>query len=118
MAKKEKDEVVVEEKKDNFFKRAFRDMKENAKAQHEVDKANFAAAKAEAKATFEENRGTNTWRKAKADAKQVWDDAHMSPAERTAKVREEQARQIEEANERIRVANERYEAAKVEKKKK
>lgn len=34
----------------NFFKGAFNDMKESAKAQHEVDKANLAAAKAEAKA--------------------------------------------------------------------
>ena len=101
-----------------FFKDAFSDMKESAKAQHEVDKANFAAAKAEAKANFEENRGTNTFRKAKEQAKQSWDDAHMSPAERTAKVRDEQKKQIEEANERIRVANERYNAAKVEKKKK
>ena len=106
------------EKKENFFKKAFREMRENAKTQHEVDKANFAAAKAEAKANFEENRGSNTWKKAKAQAKQSWDDAHMSPSERTAKIREEQQKQIEEANERIKFANERYEAAKVEKKKK
>ncbi|MBQ7351473.1 MAG: hypothetical protein IJW59_01205 [Clostridia bacterium] len=106
------------EKKDNFFKKAFKDMAENTKAQHEVDKANFAAAKAEAKANFEENRGSNTWKKAKAIGKQSWDDAHMSPAERTAKVRAEQAKQIEEANARIEAANARYEAAKVEKKKK
>ena len=69
----------------DFFKNAFKDMKESAKSQHEVDKANFAAAKAESKANFEENRGTNTFRKAKALGKQSWDDAHMSPAERTAK---------------------------------
>ena len=113
------------EKKDNiikktgkFFKEAFQDMGESAKAQHAVDKANLKAAKAEARANFEENRGTNTLRKTKAEAKQVWDDAHMSPKERTAKIREEQARQIEEANERIAAANERYEAAKVTKKKK
>ena len=106
------------EKKENFLKKAFREMGENAKAQHEVDKANFKAAKAEAKANFEENRGTNTFKKAKAQAKQTWDDAHMSPSERTAKMRAEQEKQIEEANERIKAANERYEAAKVEKKKK
>ena len=113
------------EKKDNIFKKAgrglkkaFKDMGESAKAQHQVDKANFAAAKAEAKANFEENRGTNSLKKAKAIAKQSWNDAHMSPAERTAKVRAEQQKQIEEANERIKVANERYQAAKVEKKKK
>ncbi len=108
----------MSEKKENFFKKAFREMGESAKAQHEVDKANFAAAKAEAKANFEENRGTNTFRKAKEQAKQSWDDAHMSPAERTSKMREEQKKQIEEANERIKLANERYNAAKVEKNKK
>lgn len=37
-----------------FFKNAFNDMKENAKAQHEVDKANFDAVKAESKANWEE----------------------------------------------------------------
>ena len=67
-----------------FFKKAFGDMKESTKAQHEVDKANFAAAKAEAKANFEENRGRNTYARAKADARKNWDDAHMSPAERAA----------------------------------
>lgn len=36
----------------DFFKKAFHDMKESAKAQHEVDKANFAAVKAESKATW------------------------------------------------------------------
>lgn len=39
-----------------FFKKAFNDMKESAKAQHEVDKANFEAAKArtaEANARYE-----------------------------------------------------------------
>ena len=38
----------------NFFKNAFRDMKESAKAQHKVDKANFEAVKAEARAQWEE----------------------------------------------------------------
>ncbi len=103
------------EKKENFMKKAFRDMAESAKAQHEVDKANFKAIKAEAKANFEENRGTNSLKKAKAIAKQSWDDAHMSPAERTAKVRAEQQKQIEDANERIRLANQKCQASKVEK---
>ena len=101
------------EKKENFIKKAFRDMKENAKAQHEVDKANFAAARAEARANFEENRGPNTFKKAKEMAKQSWNNAHMSPTERTAKVREEQQRQIAEANTRIETANERYKTAKL-----
>lgn len=49
-----------------FFKKAFQDMKASAKAQHEVDKANFEAAKAEAKAN--------------------WEEAKMSPAARQAKM--------------------------------
>lgn len=125
MEKKEVKQEVKKEKKENiltktgkFFKEAFHDMAQSAKAQHEVDKANLEAVKAESKANFEENRGSNSLKRAKAQAKQSWDDAHMSPAERTAKVRAEQAKQIEQANERIRIANEKYEAVKVEKKKK
>ncbi len=103
------------EKKENFFKKAFREMGENAKAQHEVDKANFEAVKTESKANFEENRGTNTLNKAKAQAKQSWDDGHMSSSERTAKTREIQRKQIEEANARKVAAEERYKKAKVNK---
>ena len=106
------------EKKENFLKKAFKDMAESAKAQHEVDKANIAAVKAESRANFEENRGTNTWKKAKAQAKQSWDEAHMSPSERTMKTRAEQAEAIKAANERKEAAEARYAAAKVEKKKK
>lgn len=95
-----------------FFKKAFNDMKESAKAQHEVDKANLEAAKAESKANFEENRGRNTFAKAKADAKKSWDDAHMSPAERSAKMQEEREAQIAAAKARTAEANARYEEAK------
>ena len=100
--KKVNNEEKVEKKENiltktgKFFKNAFHDMAENTKAQHEVSKAEFAAAKAEAKANFEENRGTNTLKRAKEIGKQSWDDAHMSPSERTAKTREEQKKQIEE----------------------
>lgn len=110
-------EEEKQQKKEGFFKKAFREMGENAKAQHQVDKANFAAVKAESKANFEENRGTNTWKKAKEMGKKSWNDAHMSPAERTERTREEQAKQIEEANTRKVAAEERYEKAKVSKKK-
>ena len=34
----------------NFLKKAFNDMKDSAKEQHKVDKANWEAAKAESKA--------------------------------------------------------------------
>ena len=95
-----------------FLKKAFRDMKESAKAQHEVDKAEFRAAKAEAMANFEENRGHNTLKRAKKMGKQSWDDAHMSPAERAAKDQEARDARIAEANARTEAANARYDAAK------
>lgn len=95
-----------------FFKNALEDMKESAKAQHEVDKANFEAVKAESRANFEENRGHNTYARAKAEAKQHWDDAHMSPAERAEAMQRERQEQIAAAKERTAAANERLEAAK------
>ncbi len=98
-----------------FFKKAFSDMKASTKAQHEVDKANLAAAKAEAKANFEENRGTNTFAKAKADAKKSWDDAHMSPSKRAAADQEKRNAQIAQANQRKAESDARYDAAKVKK---
>ncbi len=106
----------MEEKKENLLKKAFKDMGENAMAQHAVDKANLEAIKAESKANFEENRGANTLKRAKENAKQSWDDAHMSPAERTAKVRAEQEKQIAEANERTAAAKSRCVKAKAERK--
>ena len=75
-----------------FFKKAFADMKESTKAQHEVDKANFAAAKAEAKAN--------------------WEEAKMSPSQRQAKMQEERDAQIAAAKERKAAADVRTQAAK------
>ena len=75
-----------------FFKKAFADMKESTKAQHEVDKANLAAAKAEAKAN--------------------WEEAKMSPSQRQAKMQEERDAQIAAANERKVAADAHIDAAK------
>ena len=75
-----------------FFKKAFGDMKESAKAQHEVDKANFAAAKAEAKVN--------------------WEEAKMSPSQRQAKMQAKREAQIAEANERRAAAEARISATK------
>ncbi len=86
-----------------FFKQAFRDMKESAKAQHEVDCAEFTAVKAESKAFFEEHRGHHTFRKAKEDAK------NAQPVVRMQKERETR---LAAAQERTLKANARYEAAK------
>ena len=77
-----------------FFKNAFKDMKESAKAQHDVDKANWNAAKAESKAQWEE---------AKA----------MSKSETRKKLMQsERDKQIAAANERKAAAEARINAAK------
>lgn len=65
-----------------FLKKAFNDMKESANAQHEVDKANFAAVKAENKAQWEEAK------------------AMGNPATRKAVLQAQRDKQIEEANRR------------------
>ena len=77
-----------------FLKNAFRDMKESAKAQHEVDKANFAAAKAESKAQWEEAK------------------AMANPDRRKAMMQAERDAQIAAANEREDAGNERIAKAK------
>ena len=76
-----------------FFKKAFADMKENAKAQHEVDKANLAAIRAESKAQWEEAKAMGNPETHKV----------MMQAERNA--------QIEEANKRKAEAEARIKAA-------
>ena len=76
----------------SFFKKAFADMRESTKAQHEVDKANWNAAKAESKAQ--------------------WEEAKMSPSQRQAKMQEERDAQIAAANERKAAADARTQAAK------
>lgn len=75
-----------------FLKKAFNDMKESAREQHQVDKANFAAAKAESRAQ--------------------WEEAKMSPAGRREKQSSERMEQLAAANERIAAAGERIEYAK------
>ena len=84
-----------------FFKCAFADMKESTKAQHELDKANF-----------EENRFHNTFKKAKENSKESWENAKMSPAERTQKMQQEREEAIKAAQERKAAADKRYEEAK------
>ena len=72
--------------------KAFASMKKSAKAQHEVDKANFAAAKAEAKAN--------------------WEEAKMTPSQRQEKMQEDRDAQIAAANERKVASDARTQAAK------
>ena len=76
----------------NFLKKAFQDMKDSAKAQHEVDKAQFEAVKAESKAQ--------------------WEEAKMTPAGRQALMQDERDKQIKEAKERTAAAEARIDQAK------
>ena len=78
----------------SFLKNAFSDMKESAKAQHEVDKANMAAVKAESKAN---------WGEAKAMGK---------PETRKAVMQAKRDEEIAEANKREAVAKARIDALK------
>lgn len=77
-----------------FFKNAFNDLKKNAKAQHEVDKSNFEAAKAESKANWEEAK------------------AMGRPETHKKMMQEERDRQIAEAKGRTAAAQERINKAK------
>lgn len=74
----------------------FKDIKESAKAQHELDKANFEAAKAESKA--------------------VWEEAKLSPKGRQALMQKERDEQIAAAKERTAEAQARVDYAKEHKK--
>ena len=76
----------------SFFKNAFSDMKKSAKAQHEVDKANLEAVKAESRAQ--------------------WEEAKMPPAGRQALMQDERNAQIKEAKERTAAAQARIDTAK------
>ena len=80
----------------NFLKKAFADMKASAQAQHEVDKAQFDAVKAESKAQ--------------------WEEAKMTPAGRQALMQDHRDPQILEAKERTAAAQARIDLAKTRQK--
>lgn len=80
-----------------FFKNAFADMKESAKEQRKIDKANFEAIKAESKANFEENRGKNTLKRGKEGRLNIKN-----------KQKEERELKLKEATERKEKAIDRY----------
>ena len=80
----------------DFFKKAFGDMKKSAQAQHEVDKAQFEAVKAESKAQ--------------------WEEAKMTPAGRQALMQDERDAQIAAAKARTAAAQARIDTAKTRQK--
>lgn len=77
-----------------FFKSAFEDMAASAKAQHEVDKANLQATKAEAKAILVEAK------------------VSVNPKVHQAAMQAERDTLIMQANERIEAAQKRIDTAK------
>lgn len=81
-------------KKENFMKRAFRDMKESAKLQHQIDKANFKAQRLETKAFYEEQKRLS------------------KPAARTAAEKERMQQELEAANQRVAAAQAKVNTAK------
>ena len=83
-----------EAKQDGFMKRAFRDMKESAKLQHQIDRANFQAVKLETKAFYEEQK-----RLSKLSV-------------RTIAEKERMQRELEVANNRVKEAQAKVDSAK------
>lgn len=79
---------------DGFFKRAFKDMKESAKLQRKIDKANFQATKLENKAFFQEQKRLS------------------KPSVRTAEERKRMEAELAEANKRLEEAQTKLENAK------
>ena len=83
-----------ETKQDGFLKRAFRDMKESAKLQRQIDRANFQATKLENKAFYLEQKRLS------------------KPSVSTAAERERMNKELEEANHRVVSAKALVESAK------
>ncbi len=82
------------EKKDGFFKRAFRDMKESARLQHKIDKANYEATKLESKAFYEEQK------------------RRSNPSVRSAAEKARMEQELEAANERKEAAKAKLDSIK------
>ena len=52
--------MAQETEKPGFFRQAFRNMKESARMQREIDKANFKAVKMETKAFYQEQKAKSS----------------------------------------------------------
>lgn len=90
-------EPVQEKEKSGFFKRAFNDMKENTRRQHEIDKANFKAHKLEAKASFEEHKAMS-----RRDTRKAIEEREYEEQMQEAKARQEAAEKRIEETKRVR----------------
>lgn len=87
-------EVREEAKKEGFMKRAFRDMKESARLQRQIDRANFQAVKLETKAFYQEQKILS------------------KPSVRTAAEKERMQKELEAANQRVAEAQVKVQATK------
>ena len=86
-------EQTQETEKPGFFKQAFRDMKESAKRQREIDRANFRAQKLETKAYYEEQKA-----KRNPETRKMVQDQEYQQQMSEAKARQEAAqKRIDEA---------------------
>lgn len=79
----------------DFLKKAFNDMKESAKEQHQIDKENFEAVKADSKARFEEAKKVDPDFQEFKDAEGIVEKAKvvMSHMERDGKAIAEENRE-------------------------
>ena len=86
-------EQTSETEKAGFFKQAFRDMKESAKRQREIDKANFKAQKMETKAFYQEQKA-----KRNPEVRKIVQEQEYQKQMAEAKARQEAAQKcIDEA---------------------
>ena len=86
-------EQTKETEKPGFFKQAFRDMKESAKLQRQIDQANFQAVKLETKAFYQEQKRLS------------------KPSVRSAAEKERMQKELEAANKRVEEAKAKVEAS-------
>lgn len=89
--------------KKNFLGKAIDDMKESARKQHEIDKENYEAVKADSKARFEEAKKTDPdfqefkdAKGIKAKAKVVAEHVSRDAKKQAEKNREEYEKMLEE----------------------
>ncbi len=71
-----------------FFKNAFKDMANSTKLQHEVDKAEFDAVKAEAKADFLEHKCNSSISKGKSKREMELEEKRIDALNRKAAAQE------------------------------
>ena len=79
-------EQALESEKPGFFKQAFRDMKESARRQRKIDKANFKAVKLETKAFYQEQKA-----KSNPEARKMLQEQEYQQQMAEAKARQEAA---------------------------